>query len=289
MKGKMIYEKGDQVRRAFDFQYFVKSQTSDKVYEVLKFQSGWACNCPDYLYRGVDCKHIFSVQYSFALHQAVEVRKIEPIGDASACIFCKSENLVRDGVRRNKNGDLQKFFCKNCHKYFTINLGFEKLKHSPQAVTTAMQLYFSGESLRNTQKSLKLLGVQVSHSTVYRWIDKYVSLMQNYIAKIQPNVSDVWRADEMYVKFSGNMKYVFALMDDQTRFWIAQEVADTKDKHDASALFRMGKEVAGKKPIKIITDGLESYHDGWKKEFRSNVGIKTEHVREIQLKGSYSQ
>jgi hypothetical protein len=29
------------------------------------------------------------------------------------------------------------------------------------------------------------------------------------------------------------MKYVFAMMDDETRFWIAQEVADTKDKHDA--------------------------------------------------------
>jgi putative transposase len=29
------------------------------------------------------------------------------------------------------------------------------------------------------------------------------------------------------------MKYLFALMDDETRFWIAQEVADTKYMHDA--------------------------------------------------------
>ena len=42
---------------------------------------------------------------------------------------------------------------------------------------------------------------------------------------IKPNVSDTWRADELYVKINGNMKYLFAMMDDETRFWIAQEVA----------------------------------------------------------------
>ncbi len=109
--------------------------------------------------------------------------------------------------------------------------------------------------------------------------------MQKYLSSIQPQVSDTWRADEMYVKFRGNMKYLFALMDDETRFWIAQEVAETKDRHDASHLFRMGKEIAGKKPLKIITDGLDSYHEAYLKEYRSIVGPKVEHVREIQLRG----
>ena len=48
------------------------------------------------------------------------------------------------------------------------------MKHNPRAVTTAMQLYFSGESLRNTQKSLKLIGTEVSHITINNWIEKYV-------------------------------------------------------------------------------------------------------------------
>jgi transposase-like protein len=39
------------------------------------------------------------------------------------------------------------------------------------------------------------------------------------------NLGDAWRTDEIFVKFSGKMEYVFALMDDQTRFWIAQQVA----------------------------------------------------------------
>jgi transposase-like protein len=47
-----------------------------------------------------------------------------------------------------------------------INVGFEKMKHNPKGITMAMQLYFSGESLRNTRRSLELLGVKVSHQTV---------------------------------------------------------------------------------------------------------------------------
>ena len=58
------------------------------------------------------------------------------------------------------------------------------MKHNPQAITTAMQLYFSGESLRNTMEILKLLGVEVSHQTVYNWIKKYVNLMKEYAETI---------------------------------------------------------------------------------------------------------
>ena len=108
---------------------------------------------------------------------------------------------------------------------------FERMKHNPQAVTTAMQLYFSGESLRNAAISLRLLGVQVSHKTVYNWIKKYTALMEKYLDKIAPQVSDTWATDELLLKVKGNMKYLYAMMDEQTRFWIAQQVANTKFAH----------------------------------------------------------
>ncbi|HMK94638.1 MAG TPA: DDE-type integrase/transposase/recombinase, partial [Candidatus Limnocylindrales bacterium] len=103
--------------------------------------------------------------------------------------------------------------------------------------------------------------------------------------KIKPNVSDTWRADELWIKVSGNMKYLFAMMDDETRFWIAQEVADTKEKHDARNLLRMSKELTGKKPMTFITDGLAAYHDAYKKEFWTLKNPRTEHVRHIKLSG----
>ena len=48
-------------------------------------------------------------------------------------------------------------------------------------------------------------------------------------------------------KSSGNLKYLFAMMDDETRFWIAQEVAETKDRHDARHLLAMSKKANRKK------------------------------------------
>jgi transposase-like protein len=161
------------------------------------------------------------------------------------------------------------------------------MRVSSQVITSAMQLYFTGESLRNVQKFLRLQGVKVSHVAVLKWIRKYIGLMGEYLEKIKPNVSDTWRADELYVKIKGDMKYLFALMDDETRFWIAQEVAESKYSHDAQKLFQMGVKVVGKKPMTLITDGLPAYHDAYKKEFWTmRKGTRTEHINAIKLSGN---
>jgi transposase-like protein len=160
---------------------------------------------------------------------------------------------------------------------------------TPQIITSAMQLYFTGESLRNVQKLLRLQGVKVSHIAILKWIRKYVNLMNDYLEKIKPNVSDTWRADELYLKVKGNMKYLFAMMDDETRFWIAQEVADTKYTHDARMLFRAGVKVAGKKPKILITDGLRAYHDAYFQEYYTmKKENRTQHIRHITIRGDHN-
>lgn len=284
-KGLEIAKMNDQIKRLDAITYLVTSQTTEKQYRVIKVSDEWFCECADHIYRHVKCKHIFAVEFSIQLRAQVSAVKIEPLDNFTECIFCGSSNIVKDGVRKNKAGTIQKFYCRDCNHYFTFNIGFEKMKHNPQAVTSAMQLYFSGESLRNTQKSLKLLGVEVSHKTVFMWIKKYIGLMQAYVEKIVPNVSDTWRADELYVKIKGDMKYLFALMDDETRFWIAQEIAQTKHQHDARRLFKMGERLMGKKPLALITDGLPTYHDAYKKEWRSLAYPRTEHIRHITIRG----
>ena len=82
------------------------------------------------------------------------------------------------------------------------------------------------------------------------------------------------------------MKYLYALMDDQTRFWIAQEVADTKYTADVRPLFQLGKQIAEKKPKTLITDGAPNFHEAYLQEFYANRKLdRTEHVREIRLAG----
>ena len=149
-----------------------------------------------------------------------------------------------------------------------------------------MQLYFSGESLRNVAKSLKLLGVDVTHMTVYNWIEKYTALMEKYLDKITPQVSDTWRADELFLKVKGDMKYLYAMMDNDTRFWIAQQVADTKYTADVAPLFREGKRIAGKAPSTLITDGAFNFESAFKSAFfRENKALAIQHVRHIRMQG----
>jgi len=287
-KGQAIAQHNGQVKRIDDYLYIVKSQSKNGEYTVNKVDSEWLCDCPDFTYRHVECKHIHAVNFSLTIRAEVKVRTISPIENLTECIYCGSSNIVKDGKRKNKSGMLQIFECRDCHKYFTFNIGFERMKHNPQAITTSLQLYFSGESLRNTMKALELMGVKVSYRTILNWIKKYIALMKNYAEKIVPNVSDTWRADEIYLKISGNMKYLFSMMDDETRFWISQEVAESKDKHDARNLLRMSKELMGKKPMTFITDGLPSYHDAYKKEFFTLKNPRTEHIRHITLRGDHN-
>jgi len=284
-RGEAIVKLSNQIQRVDENIYTVKSQSGNGEYCVTKVSSEWVCECPDNKCRHVKCKHIFAVEFSSKIRKEIQNSRVIGEVNVQNCQYCGSNNLKKDGVRKNKARAIQKFYCRDCHHYFTINIGFERMKHNPQAITSAMQLYFSGESLRNTMKSLKLLGVEVSHQTVYNWIRKYVQLMGQYVEKIVPNVSDTWGADGLYVKIKGDMKYLFALMDDETRFWIAQEISETKYKHDARKLFQMGERLMGKKPMTLITDGLPSYHDAYKKEWRTLAYPRTQHINAIRLRG----
>jgi transposase-like protein len=279
-RGIEIAKCADQIKRIDENTYTVKSQSGNGEYCISKVCGEWLCECPDNGFRHVKCKHIYAVEFSASFRAEVKVRHIEPMVNLTECMYCGSQDIVKDGVRKNKSGNLQIYQCRDCHKYFTFNIGFERMKHNPQAITSAMQLYFSGESLRNTMNSLKLLGVEVSYRTILNWIKKYVLLMQNYTESIVPKVSDTWRADEIYLKVKGNMKYLFSLMDDETRFMIAQEVGETKDKHDARQLFIRARRLMGKQPKNIITDGLQTYSVA-----SNTIFPNAKHIRHIRMQG----
>lgn len=277
IKGKAIPQ--DQIKRIDSGHYQVKSQSSDQWYDIISTEYGFKCSCPDHTFRKVCCKHIHCIEFSLEIKKHV-IQHIEQV-DYSSCLYCKSHSITKRGIRHNKYGNIQIYFCKDCKKRFSINLGFEKMRSSPQVITSAMQLYFTGESLRNVTKFLQLQGVEISHVSVYNWIKKYVKLMESYLDKMTPQVSDTWRADEIYIKVKGNMKYLFALMDDETRFWIAQEVADSKYQHNAQNLLKMGKQTTGKTPMTFITDGLYAYNEAFRKEFDCRRAPRPQHIRQI--------
>lgn len=203
----------------------------------------------------------------------------------ASCIYCDSINFVKNGKRHSKKTITQIYRCRNCLRRFSFNVGFVGNQNKPEAIAQTMQLYFTGESIRNIAVFLNMQGIKVSHGAVFHWIKKYIKLMKVFLDQFTPQVSDNWRCDEIYLKIQGKPKYLFVLMDDETRFILAYYIADTKKSQKANRLFQMAKAKAQKKPKIFTTDGLESYRKAFNEEFWSPIE-PCEHVRGVYSNGT---
>jgi len=75
---------------------------------------------------------------------------------SSECRFCGSKNVIGRGRRKNKNGWVQRFGCKDCGRRFTLyDKRLMKMEYKPEIVTLALDLYFKGLSYRDIVDHLR--------------------------------------------------------------------------------------------------------------------------------------
>ncbi|OYU79052.1 MAG: transposase [Flavobacterium sp. BFFFF1] len=80
----------------------------------------------------------------------------------SGCPKCQDKHIVKSGVIK----DRQRYLCKKCNYYFTVNKLGKKI--DDYYVTKALQLYLEGLSYREIER---IIGV--SHVTVSNWVREY--------------------------------------------------------------------------------------------------------------------
>ncbi len=85
-RGLRIAELSGQINRVDDYLYVVKSQSHNGEYAVNQINNEWFCDCPDNKYRHVKCKHIYAVEFSFKLKQAVKVNRVIQEVTVSECV-----------------------------------------------------------------------------------------------------------------------------------------------------------------------------------------------------------
>ena len=66
---------------------------------------------------------------------------------------------------------------------------------------------------RQLEEMMGERGVEVDHSTLNRWILKYVPLLEKEFATHKWPVSNSWRLDETYVRIKGKWKYLYRAVD----------------------------------------------------------------------------
>lgn len=286
-RGRAIAEAKNQIARIDDGHYTVRSQSGNGTYDVVSTERGWDCSCPDHQYRYVCCKHIHGVEISRRMREAVWESVTISEMDLGSCKFCDSTSIIKKGIRKDRKGDLQQFLCKDCGRRFTHNLGFERKRATPEQITQAVDLLFSGLSSRKVAATLRMTGLHTTHVTVQNWAAEYADLMHKYLDKITPQVGENWRTDELYVKIRGERKYLFAMLDSETRFWLAKMVATHKGNDDVAPMFKDAERVAGKIPSTLVSDGAANFHHAWKKQYRPKNFLHkdSEHHRHIHMSG----
>jgi len=288
-RAKQMMELPDCAVQFSPEKFSVRSQNIPQVhYIVSKTENGLICDCPDHINRKSDCKHIKIVLEIIKKNQGkTQDFRMMDRTIFNLCKFCDSGRLKKDGIRKNKKGDVQQYKCLDCKKRFILNLGFEKMKSKDVLITRALQMYYSGMSVRDVADCFEQEDVKVSHMTIYRWIEKYSKMTSNYVKGIVPRVSETWRTDEIFMKIKGNMKLQYSMLDHETRYMITQYVANTKGTENVNPMFREAMMIADKIPTTLISDGANNFHQAWKENYKAKNFLwkDTEHIRHIHMKG----
>jgi len=278
-----IYAKGNQIKRVDGSTYRVKSQSGNGWYDVTKEGDSWKCLCKDFEFRGdkQPCKHIHSVLFSLTLRDSIitspdtipRSEETEP----TECPQCQSNRIVKRALRRNVRGVTQRYWCKACNHRFVVDLGFSRMKANPQVITASLDLFFKGVSLRKIVDHIKqFYNLKVNASTVLRWIQRYTELMDEFAKNLVPKVSDKWHADETVENVNGKNRWLWNLMDSESRFLIASRLTKGRTDLDARNLFLDGLDRTNKAPQTIVTDGLVSYVNAYDATLKYK-GVK--HIR----------
>lgn len=199
-----------------------------------------------------------------------------------ACKYCGSEKVVKNGMVRGK----QQYFCKNCKHQFIEGSDFPKMRIESHIISSSIDLYFEGLSVRKIQTQIeKLFGVHVSQVTVWKWIMKYSKLVSEYVETLTPHLFGIYHVDETAIKCKGVQKWFWEIIDEQTKFLVASHLSGSRTSEDAIALFEKSLKIAKRKPTSLYCDGLPAYIDGYNRVFRTmKKDTRPELIRRIGIK-----
>ena len=168
-----------------------------------------------------------------------------------------------------------------CRKFCHADLGYDRWERFQRNIT---MIEFKGShferdvilwgvrgyvaypiSYRQLEEMMEARGVEIDHSTLNRWVVKYVPLLDQQSRTNKRPVGSSWRFDETYVKVKGRWKYLYRAVDkagDTVDFLLTAK----RDRKAASRFLRKAISQNGA-PEKITIDksgantaAIESYN-----------------------------
>lgn len=203
------------------------------------------------------------------------------------CKYCGSENVVKNGSAKGE----PIFKCKDCGHRFTLGSDFPKMRTQSRIISSSIDMYFEGLSVRKIQSQIKkLFGVDVSQMAVWKWIMKYSKLVSQYVETLSLQLLGIYHVDETAIKCKGVQKWFWEIIDGQSKFLASSHLSGSRTAEDAIALFEKSLKIAKRKPISIYCDGLLAYVDGYNKVFRTlRKDTRPELIRKVGIRAVHNQ
>ena len=286
-----IVARGDQITTLVpNRKYMVHSQSQhNKDYTIFQQDNNYSCSCDHHKEAGRDCIHILAVKFQ----QSLKDNNDTILDTTPVCDKCGSHNIVKNGMRHNKSGVVCRFLCKDCGFRFTDKQGFRRRRSDPEKIALALDLYFRGLSVRKVAEHFKqVYNLDVSHMTIYRWVEHYSRLAANWMNHQQVQTGTRWHIDETVVKVDGKARYLWNVLDGESRFLLATHVSDNRSLANTRKPMKNAKKATSNRPTEVFTDGMQSYAKAVRKEFGSSKkGVRiywSPHVRVPSIRAKES-
>jgi putative transposase len=260
-----IVARGDQIEAVSPAEFKVRSQSHpDQVYAVSVQRNRWACTCAYAAGSGGrSCIHVLAVKLRAGLRE----RPLPPEAGPE-CEKCHSSDVILSGRRLNKSGAVRRFRCKTCGAYFSGKEGFHKRRADPDLISKALDLYFRGTSFRQVAEHFaQAYNLPVGATTVYRWVTHYSALAAEWMDKQGAKVGETWHVDERVVNVNGEHRFLWNVMDSETRFLLASTISQGRGIPEARRAFQKAKCATQVRPNEIRSDGYPGYPESIKREF----------------------
>ena len=115
-----------------------------------------------------------------------------------------------------------------------------------------------GLSYRDVEELLAERGVDVDHTTIYRWVQRFTPLLAEAARPCRHAVGDRWQTDETYVRVAGRWRYIYRAID-QFGQVIDVFVSPQRDAKAARRFFERAIGTTKITPVEVVTDKAATY------------------------------
>lgn len=177
------------------------------------------------------------------------------------CKDCGSTNIIKWCKRKTQNrGYIQRYKCKDCEKYFTIDDGFFRMRNNSKKITLCLDLFFKGISTRQVQEHLQAFYPNNSSNvSIYNWVIKYSKKISKFTNNLKINATEEVQVDEMEYKTKGKKSWFIDCIDTETRYMISSNFTKKREQKEIKKVLLNIKKKTGKQIKICTTDGYTAY------------------------------